>query len=169
MDPQSIIKEHLRPSQKMTAVDFGCGSGGWAIPLAKILEEGKVYAVDILEEPLSALRGKIRSGGIVNIEIIKADVEKIIIRLLSNSADIILMTNLLFQVKDKAAVFGEACRILKPGGKIMVVEWSQDAAIGPKEKVDCSNIKEIAKNLKLKLTQEFNAGGFHCGLIFEKK
>ena len=42
----------------MIAADFGCGSGGWAIPLAKKLEEGKVYAIDILEEPLSALRAR---------------------------------------------------------------------------------------------------------------
>jgi ubiquinone/menaquinone biosynthesis C-methylase UbiE len=169
LDPLSIIKQHLKPDQRMTAVDFGCGSGGWAIPLAKLLEEGKVYAIDILDEPLSALRGKIRSGGIVNIEIIKADVEKTIIRLLANSADIILMTNLLFQVKNKEAVFGEAGRILKPGGKIMVVEWVKNIPIGPKDKVNCAKIKETAQNFNFKLTQEFDAGSFHCGMIFEKK
>ena len=83
----------------MNGADFGCGSGGWAIPLAKALAEGKVYAVDLLEEPLSALRSRIRAANIFNVEIVKADVEKTIIRLLANSVDIVLMTNLLFMPK----------------------------------------------------------------------
>jgi len=53
LNPKSIIKEHLTIKPGMVAVDFGCGSGGWTIPLAELLEHGRVYAVDILEEPLS--------------------------------------------------------------------------------------------------------------------
>ncbi|PIW91239.1 MAG: hypothetical protein COZ90_01425, partial [Candidatus Nealsonbacteria bacterium CG_4_8_14_3_um_filter_37_36] len=73
IDPEEVLKQ-LKLEKNMTACDFGSGSGGWALPLAKKLEEGKVYAIDILEEPLSALRAKIKLGKILNIEVIKSDV-----------------------------------------------------------------------------------------------
>ena len=40
------------------AADFGSGSGGWVIPLAKILTKGKVWAIDVQDEMLSALKGR---------------------------------------------------------------------------------------------------------------
>mgnify|MGYP001611054209 FL=1 len=51
LNPTEILRQ-LELKKDMVACDFGSGSGGWAIPLAKILEEGRVYAIDILEEPL---------------------------------------------------------------------------------------------------------------------
>lgn len=168
LEPAQIIKKYLCPKKSMVAVDFGCGSGGWAMPLAKILEDGKVYAIDLLEEPLSVLRSKIRTGDIVNVEVIKADVEKIILRLLANSADIVLMTNLLFQAKNKEAVLGEAKRILKPGGKLLVVDWSESDAIGPQKTIAAKDVSVLAKKLGFSPVDEFDAGSHHFGLIFEK-
>ena len=75
IDPQEVLKE-LKLKDSLTAADFGSGSGGWVMPLAKILEEGKVYAIDILEEPLSALKAKLNLEKIFNVEAIQADVEE---------------------------------------------------------------------------------------------
>ena len=99
LNPSEVLKK-LKLRKNIIAADFGSGSGGWAIPLAKILEEGKVYAIDILEEPLSALRAKVKIEKLFNIETRKANVEKGI-TLLSNSCHLILMTNLLFECENK--------------------------------------------------------------------
>ena len=152
----------------MVAADFGSGSGGWAIPLAKKLEEGKVYAIDILEEPLSALRAKTKLEKIFNIETIKSDVEKGS-KLFNESCDFVLMTNLLFQCEDKKKVIEEGKRVLKPGGKILVVDWKLDASLGPKEsRVSAEEVKKIAEEIDLKLEKEFEAGSYHYGLVFLK-
>jgi ubiquinone/menaquinone biosynthesis C-methylase UbiE len=169
LDPKLIIKRHLKTRVSMVAADFGCGSGGWAIPLAQILKEGKVYAIDLLEEPLSVLRSKIRTNNIFNIEVVKADVEKTIIRLLANSADIVLMTNLLFQVKNKPVVVTEAARVLRPGGKLLVIDWNKDSAIGPDKRIGEQEVKDLADRAGFKLIEEFEAGSQHFGLVFEKK
>ena len=153
----------------MLAADFGCGSGEWVLPLAETLEYGKVYAIDLLEEPLSALRGKVRAKNLQNIEIVKADVEKTISRLLANSLDLVLMTNLLFQVDDKKAIFEEAKRVLKPGGKALVIDWSEDANIGPEQKISVKDLKNLANGAGFLLEKEFSAGSFHIGMIFVKK
>ncbi len=99
LNPEEVLKQ-LKLQEEMQAADFGCGSGGWVIPLAKKLEGGKVYAVDILEEPLSVLRAKINLGRITNIQIIRADVEKGV-NIFEESLDLVLITNLLFEVEDK--------------------------------------------------------------------
>jgi len=167
LNPSEVLKQ-LKLKKNMVAADFGSGSGGWAIPLAKKLEEGKVYAIDILEEPLSALRAKTKLEKIFNIETIKSDVEKGS-KLFNESCDFVLMTNLLFQCEDKKKVIEEGKRVLKPGGKILVVDWKLDASLGPKEsRVSAEEVKKIAKELDLKLEKEFEAGSYHYGLVFLK-
>lgn len=149
------------------AADFGSGSGGWVIPLAKRLKEGKVYAIDILEEPLSALKGKTRLEKLINVETVKSDVERTS-KLLSNSCDLVLMTNLFFEIDKKKKTMEEGKRVLKKGGKLLIVDWKEDSPFGPKNKVLPSEIKKIAKEIELELEKEFSASVYHWGLIFER-
>jgi ubiquinone/menaquinone biosynthesis C-methylase UbiE len=167
LNPSEILKQ-LKLKKDMTACDFGSGSGGWVIPLAKKLEDGKVYAIDILEEPLSSLKAKARLEKISNIETIRSDVEKTS-RMEEASCDLVLMTNLFFQVDDKKAVLEEGKKVLKKGGKILVVDWKLKSSLGPKEGgVSAGEIKKITEEAGFKLEREFPASLYHYGLIFEK-
>ncbi|MCX6760828.1 MAG: class I SAM-dependent methyltransferase [Candidatus Nealsonbacteria bacterium] len=167
LDPTKILKE-MRLRRNMTAIDFGCGSGGWAIPLAKELEEGKVIAIDILEEPLSALKARAKLEKILNIEMVLADAEKGT-DIFENSADLVLMTNLLFQCEDRKKVMEEGKRVLKSSGRILIIDWSLDSPIGPKEgRVSPEDVKTLAQDIGLKNKKEFKASPYHYGLIFEK-
>jgi ubiquinone/menaquinone biosynthesis C-methylase UbiE len=167
LNPNEVLNQ-LKLSGEMIAADFGSGSGGWAIPLARRLKFGKVYAIDILEEPLSALKNKTEIERVYNIETINSNIEKGV-KLPDLSCDLVLLTNLLFQVDDKKKVLTEAKRVLKKGGKILVIDWSPEAPLGPKEgRISPKEVKEMAKNLSLKLEGEFKAGLFHYGLIFTK-
>ncbi|MDP2909842.1 MAG: class I SAM-dependent methyltransferase, partial [bacterium] len=58
LNPKTVL-EQLNLKADMAAAEFGCGSGGFTIPLAKKLDEGIIYAIDIQAEPLSALKGRI--------------------------------------------------------------------------------------------------------------
>ena len=170
LSPTEILKQ-LKLRKSMVAVDFGSGSGGWAIPLAKKLEEGKVYAIDLLEEPLSALKAKASLERLYNIQTILANVEKGIVILRDASCSLVLMTNLLFQCEDKRKVLEEGKRILKPEGRILVIDWKKDATLGPrKDKVLPEEVKKIAKEIGgLKIEKEFDASPYHYALVFTKK
>lgn len=169
LNPQEVLNK-LEISGEMIAADFGSGSGGWTIPLAKRLKFGKVYAIDVLEEPLSALKSKAEAFKSYNIQTIQADIEgKGGSKLPDLSCDLVLITNLLFQVKNKNKILVEAKMVLKKNGKILVVDWFPEAPQGPKEgRISPDEVKEMAKNLNLKLEKEFQAGIYHYGLIFEK-
>jgi ubiquinone/menaquinone biosynthesis C-methylase UbiE len=168
LDPKSIIRDYLKPQPGMVAVDFGCGSGGWSIPLSEALEGGKVYAVDILEEPLSALRSKMNARRIFNIEIVKMDIEKTILRFMPNSVNIVLLSNVLFQVKDKKKVLEEAKRILAPGGTMLIIDWEKDSAIGPETRISAEEMRSLADQAGFIFDQSFKAGSHHYGMTFKK-
>ena len=169
LKPEEILKQ-LDLREDMIAADFGSGSGGWALPLAQILKEGKVYAIDILEEPISALKSRAEILKIFNIAVVRSDIEtKNGSKLKDNHLDLVLITNLLFEAEDKKEVLAEGKRVLKKGGKILVVDWKKDSSLGPKQgRASVEEVKEIAKNLDLKLEKELDAGNYHYGLVFTK-
>ena len=169
IDPKEVLKP-LKLKEDMIAADFGSGSGGWAIPLAKELEMGKVFAIDILEEPLSALRAKLKLEKIKNVDVIQSDEEETEgSTLAANSCNLVLMTNLLFQVENIPRVLLEAKRVLKPGGRILVVDWKEKAALGPQgRRVLPEQVYQAAKDLGLKVEKEFDASLYHYGLILAK-
>ncbi|MDD5433203.1 MAG: class I SAM-dependent methyltransferase [Candidatus Pacebacteria bacterium] len=169
LDPGEILSSlHLR--EDTVAADFGCGSGGWVIPLANKVPDGTVYAIDVQEEPLSALMKKANLQGLSNITKILGDVENGISVIEGGSCDLVLMTNLLFQVEDKQAVFQEASRVLKETGKILVVEWSMEATFGPlqERRVSPGRAKDIALEAGFSLEKEIPAGSYHFGLLLSR-
>lgn len=170
LNPTEVL-ERLGLTEEMVAVDFGCGSGGWAIPLAKKLKNGTVFAIDILEEPLIALQSRARLEKISNIKTIRLDVEDTggLQILKDGLANLVLVTNLLFQVKNGKDILSGAQRILKTGGKILVIDWNKTAKIGPENgKISPAEVKKIAQELSLKIEEEFAAGAYHWGLVLVK-
>lgn len=169
VDPNQVL-EQIELSPKMVAADFGSGSGGWTIPLAQRLNKGKVYAIDIREEALSALENKAELAKVKNIKRILGDVEIVGgTKLSDSSCDLVLLTMLLFGVEDKDGVFREAGRVLKREGKVLVVDWKPEASLGPKDgRISSEHVKRTAEALGLYLEKELRAGDYHYALLFGK-
>jgi len=169
LDPNKVLDE-LELREDMIVAEFGCGSGNFTILLAKRLPEGKVYGLDIQEEPLSALKGRARQEGLFNIQAIRCDLEQENGSTLPNDFfDLVLISNVLFQAEDKKAIIKEAIRILKKKGEMLIVDWKKDSSLGPKQgRISAKEVKTVGEELGLKLKKEFEAGGFHYGLLFEK-
>jgi len=169
LSPEKVLSE-IDLKSDMVAAEFGSGSGGFAIPLAKKLLDGLVYAIDIQEAPLSVLKARAQSGNVVNIKIVHSDLEKLRGSTLQDSAlDLVFVVNVLFQAEEKENILSEAKRILKDSGRIIVVDWlpeSPQAASGAK--ISAEALKDMAEKIGLKLEKDFNAGSYHYGLIFKK-
>jgi ubiquinone/menaquinone biosynthesis C-methylase UbiE len=167
LDPKKIL-EKLDLKAGMNAVDFGCGRGDWTIPLAKKIFPGRVIAIDILEEPLSALRSQMKVEKVFNIEPRCWDLEeKVFLR--DNSVDLVIIANLLFQCQNKIKVLEEAKRILRNEGKILIVDWKKDNPLTQElEFCNIDEIKEILAKLNLKIIEEIEIPDYHWGLIVKK-
>ena len=167
LNPINILNQ-LSLREEMIACDLGCGSGGWVIPLAKSLSKGKIYAVDILREPLSLLEEKLRQDRLFNVSIMLADAEKGV-KIVEDSVDLVLLTNILFQAKDSNKILEEARRILRTGGKALVVDWKPESLVGPKEgRVSKEEIIKSAMKIGFDPEKEIEAGKYHWGLILVK-
>jgi ubiquinone/menaquinone biosynthesis C-methylase UbiE len=169
LNPEKVLEElDLRPD--MVAAEFGCGAGGFAIPLARKLENGLVYAIDILDAPLSFLKSRANMEHIVNIKTVKSDLERPKGSLISPmSLDLVLIPNILFQAKEKGAIIEEANRVLKEKGILMIVDWLPEARRGPvNNRVSPEEIKKISQEKGFVFQKEFTAGSYHYGIIFGK-
>lgn len=154
----------------MRVADFGAGSGAYALLIAEQLSgSGAVYAIDVQRELLRRIHNEAVRLGYKNVEVIWADLEiPRASKLADGSIDLVLISNLLFQVPDKAPVLREARRIVKPTGRVIVIDWSGSfGGMGPIEEdvVEREAALELSRNAGLDLEREFAAGVHHYGLF----
>lgn len=161
---------HLDLASDMSAAEFGCGSAVFSLALAKRMPKGKVYALDVQEEKLSALKGRAILEKVGNITTILCDLEAFEgSTLLDETLDIVLVTNVLFQCENKYIIIQEAKRTLKRGGQLLVIDWLKKGPFSPKEgMISPEEVKKIADTLGLTLKKEFAVGDYHYALIFIK-
>lgn len=172
LDPESIVNR-FGVGEGMTIADFGCGAGYFTILLAgKVGPEGKVYALDVQENALDSVRSKAKNSGIANIETIRADLEVLGSSGLTDaSQDIVLLANILFQSVKREDIFKEAGRVIKKGGKLILIDWKKGTGgFGPPDDVrlDAEEIRKTAGNQGFEFEDKLEAGTFHFGLIFRK-
>jgi ubiquinone/menaquinone biosynthesis C-methylase UbiE len=171
-DPAKIV-EQCSIQAGMDIADFGSGSGFYSLAGARALAStGRVYAVDAQKDLLTKLKNVAVRDGIYNIEVIWGDVEKMNgTKLRDSSIDLVFMCNLLFLVEDKDTTIKEAKRILKPGGKVVFVDWEDSfGGLGPKPKSVFKKDKAemLFEKLGFHKDREIQAGSHHYGFIFKK-
>jgi ubiquinone/menaquinone biosynthesis C-methylase UbiE len=169
-DPQINILQ-MGLSEGMKVVDIGAGSGHYAFAAAKIAgDSGRIYAVDVQEDVLIRLKGEAAHRKLRNIETIWGDVEKKAGTLLKDgAADAVILSNILFQLGKKKEAVEEIQRILKPGGKLLVIDWAGTYnGMGPHQ--DSVHAEHDAEELFISAgfhkVKSFRGGAHHYAILF---
>lgn len=173
MDAKFVLEKiGIKPGWQVA--DFGCGNLGYfTFPAARIVgKSGIVYAVDILESVLSAIRSRQKMEMVDNVKPVWSDLEVPgATKIPEQSLDCALLINILFQARKHQEIFKEALRLLKTGGRIAVIDWEErDTPLGPTaaERVNKNAVRDLAKQFGLQEIEEFTAGPYHYGLIFQR-
>ena len=173
VDPY-IVFDKVGLAKGMRVADLGCGRvGHFVFPAARIVgETGIIYAVDILEEVLKNIASNIRSYGLDNIEPVWANIEKYgQVPVPMNTIDVVFITNVMFQLKDKIAAIKEAGRLLTDGGKLVIIDWQKKlSTLGPlpDQMLTVDAVVAMAKQVGLVPEEKFALGNYHFCLAFKK-
>ena len=170
----NVIISETHVSEKMKVADLGCGTTGFLLFLLSSIvgKKGKVYAVDILKPVLETINRRVRQENIDNINTVWSNLEVFnATKIESGSLDAVFLVNTLYQSQNRTEILRESIRMLKKRGKMVIVDWKNvSVPFGPpvEERVKIDILRNGAPKLGLKLEQEFTAGYYHDGLIFEK-
>jgi len=100
-------------------LDLGSGAGMDAFLAAReVGPAGRVIGVDMTPEMVERARENARRAGIANVEFRLGEIERLPVA--DASVDVIISNCVINLSPDKAAVFAEAIRVLKPGGRMVV-------------------------------------------------
>lgn len=128
LPPEKVIHT-LDLKEGDVVADLGAGNGFLTIPLARQTKR-TVYAVDIEPKMLELLRERAAQQEIDNIEYVQSDLENI--RLDDQCVDVAISAFVLHEISDLPKAFSEMRRILKPGGKALLIDWeAQEMDMGP--------------------------------------
>ena len=107
----------VQPGQ--TVLDIGSGAGIDVLLAArKVGPEGHVIGLDMTPEMIQAAKKNASEAGATNVEFRLGDAEDMPVD--SGTVDWIISNCVINLAPDKAKVFREAYRVLRPGGKILV-------------------------------------------------
>jgi SAM-dependent methyltransferase len=156
-----------------TVADFGAGSGFLTKAAAQLTPKGSVFPIEIHKEIVNRLVRDAKEDNLANVHPLWGDIELPGgTRLDDNSVDFVVVSNVLFHLDDKIACINEAKRILKPGGRLLVVDWSESfGGIGPAPQavVTKQMVEEFCTHAGFtKISDQLPAGDHHYAILFKK-
>jgi ubiquinone/menaquinone biosynthesis C-methylase UbiE len=171
MDPSEILPYSGIKKDSVIAV-FGAGNGYYPVAAAKLVgANGKVYAVDVKSDPLEATVSAARNAGLKNILPIRHDMEKLGTPIEDASCDGVVLSGILHLSQLRDNVLHESYRVLKTGGRVVVVEWKKETLpFGPsfESRLDASELATIMTANGFRLQSEIPADAFHYAMVYIK-
>ena len=187
LSTQEIIDWHLRPErveeldpfmivtytpidQYDHVADIGCGPGYFTLPLAKHLVHGKLYALDIEDRMLEAVRMRVGEAKLGNVEALKCGVTDF--PLTKGSIDGALLSLVTQEAPDRADFLRAVRDLLKPGGWCTILEWHKalnldDAEVGApfEDPIHPAELEELLRSVGFRVGSSRNiAHGYYMAM-----
>ncbi len=159
--------------ENMIVADLGAGSGFYTLAAAKMVPNGRVYAVEIQRDFLTTIKNKTAEARLDNVECLLGDIERTGgTKIKDKVVDAVIASNVLFQVENKNKFIEEIKRILKPGGKVLLIDWSDGPSaigVGADRIISKNKAREMFEKEGFIWQNDIDAGMHHYGIILVNK
>jgi ubiquinone/menaquinone biosynthesis C-methylase UbiE len=166
-DPEKLWRR-VGLKRGATVVDVGAGTGFYSFPAsATVGEAGRVYAVDVSRELVALLRKRSIERNIPNVTPVLSTRTRIPIE--DAVADFAILANVLHGIPP--ATVDETVRLLRPGGRLVNVDWKKEASPeGPpvKHRLSPAEASSALASRGLVPVDSFELGPHHYVLVFER-
>jgi ubiquinone/menaquinone biosynthesis C-methylase UbiE len=150
LSPSNRILDRLSVKRSDVVIDFGCGTGFYTIPLARMAK--RVVGIDVQPEVLKIAETYAKRGN-VKVEFYQSDGKDI--PLPDSTADLIFLRRVFHELKHKQAVLKELTRLLNQNGRLAIMEKTKRSLtpIGPPT-VEMSEIADCLQSIGLQVTEK---------------
>jgi ubiquinone/menaquinone biosynthesis C-methylase UbiE len=138
-DPPQKVIETIVVSNDDVVLDFGCGPGFYTIPFAKVAKQ--VVALDLQPKMLQKVEKEAKKHGVA-VQCLQSDGKQI--PLPDRTFDLVFLGHVYHEIRDKENVLAELRRLLKSGGKLVIMESTKKVLLGP----PAMDTEEIRTELK---------------------
>lgn len=150
----STLLKNMNISKTDDIADIGAGSGYHVFKMAPKAQNGTIYAVDIQDEMLAAMKHKKSNGKFSNVELVKGSEKSV--NLKPNSVDKVLIVDVYHEMSFPYEMMTSLKEAMRPDGKLYLIEYRGEDPNVP--------IKELHKMTEAQALKEMKA----VGLVLEK-
>lgn len=125
--PAEVIRA-LGLAPDATVADIGAGTGYFAVRLSPAVPRGRVYAVDVETEMVKYLALRAAAQGLANVIAVRGSPDD---PRLPGKVDLALLVDVYHHIEDREFYFSKLRGMLKPGGRLVVIDFKADSPQGP--------------------------------------
>ena len=143
--PDEVVKQmKLRPGD--VVADVGAGTGYFTFRFARVVMEGKVFAVDVQHEMLSILEKRKRELGIGNVVTVQSTETDV--RLPEGTLDVVFFADVYHEFSHPREMMESIVKALKPGGRVIQIEYRGEDPEVPIKRLHKMTVAQCRKEME---------------------
>jgi SAM-dependent methyltransferase len=167
-DPDKVIEAlELQPADWV--VDLGCGPGFYTLPLARAVNNGLVFALDVEPRQLDRLNEHLAEQNLTNVIPVLTPPD--VPRAPLGRIDVVVVVDTYHHLEHRGAYLARLAPLLEPGGRIVVVDfYKKPLPVGPPSphKIACETVLAEVQGAGFRLREQLDILKYQYVLVFER-